>query len=322
MGNVILNPQRRVATLVIRVDPQRRVWWKETLQKLLPELKIVLWDEDEFDPEEIEYAVVWNPPLGFFKHLVNLKCVASVGAGVSHILKDPDYPKHVPIIRTVGEDLRRRMSEYVVLHVLRFHRRLPEIEAAQKKRQWVQYVEPLAREVNVGVMGLGNVGGFAARTLASIGYNVSAWVRHPRKMEGITVYAGNEQLAGFLAKTRILVCMLPETPLTVRILNRQTFDAMPDGGYLINVGRGQNLVEEDLLRALDEGKLSGATLDVFWNEPLPTDHPFWSHPKILITCHTASAIEPKVGGQIIANNIRAFIRGDNIPDIVDIEQGY
>lgn len=311
-----------MTTLVIRVDPERRAWWKETMQKLLPELGIVLWDEDDFDPQEIEYAVVWNPPIGFFEQLVNLKCVVSVGAGVSHILKDPGYPKHVPIIRTVGEDLRRRMSEYVTLHVLRFHRRLPEIQAAQKNTQWIQYVEPLAWEVNVGVMGLGNLSGFAARTLASIGYNVSGWVRRAKRMEGITVYAGDEQLADFLAKTNILVCMLPQTPLTENILNRQTFDAMPGGSYLINVGRGECLVEEDLLEALGEGKLSGATLDVFWEEPLPADHPFWSHPKILITCHTASAIEPKVGGQIIANNIQAFIRGDNVPDIVDIEQGY
>jgi glyoxylate/hydroxypyruvate reductase len=311
-----------MSTLVIRVDPERRAWWKETLQKMLPDLRIVLWDEDQFDPRDIEYAVVWNPPLGFFKDLVNLKCVASVGAGVAHILKDPNYPKRVPIIRTVGEDLRRRMSEYVALHVLRFHRRLPEIEAAQKNHQWVQYVEPLARETTVGVMGLGNLGGFAARTLAALGYKVAGWARRPKNFEGVTVYAGNEQLADFLANTKILVCMLPETPLTINILNQQTFDAMPKGSYLINVGRGQNLVEGDLLRALDDGKLNGATLDVFWNEPLPSEHPFWSHSKILITFHTASAIEPKVGGQIIANNIKAFISGVYVPDIVDIEQGY
>jgi glyoxylate/hydroxypyruvate reductase len=310
------------ATMVVRVDPERRAWWRETLQELLPELRIVLWDEDHYDPAEVEYAVVWNPPLGGFKRLVHLKCVASVGAGVSHILKDPAYPRDVPIIRTVGEDLRCRMAEYVALHVLRFHRKLPEIEAAQKARSWRQYVEPLARNVAVGVMGLGNLGGFAARRLCGLGYRVSGWVRSSGRAEGIKVYVGPEQLHDFLADLNILVCLLPQTALTEDLLDRRVFDALPDGACLINAGRGQCLVEEDLLAALDRAKLGGATLDVFREEPLPAAHPFWRHPKVLITGHTASAIDPLVGGRIIADNIRAFMRGEPIADLVDIERGY
>jgi glyoxylate/hydroxypyruvate reductase A len=309
-------------TLVIRVDPERRQWWKETLQGLLPELNIVLWDEDTYDPGDVRYAVVWNPPLGGLAKLPKLECVLSVGAGVAHILRDPSYPRAVPIIRTVSDSLRMRMTEYVVLHVLRYHRRLPEIVAAQQNRQWVQYVESLARDVNVGILGVGNLGIAAARGLATLGYGVAGWSRRGRPIDGIRVHSGGEGLRELLQTTNILVCMLPQTPATENILNKSTFSGLPQGAALINVGRGEHLVEEDLLDALDAGHLRGATLDVFRDEPLPSASPLWSHPRILITSHTASAIEPSVGGKVIADNLLAFIRGEPVNDIVDIEQGY
>jgi len=309
-------------TLVIRVDPERRAWWKSTLQSLLPELSVVLFDEDDYEPREVAYAVVWNPPIGAFEELTALRCVASVGAGVSHILKDSDYPRHVPIIRTVGEALRVRMSEYVALHVLRFHRRLPEVEAAHSDRRWSQFLSPVASEVNVGIMGLGNLGAFTARTLCGLRYQVSGWSRRQKEINGIKSFFGDDQLHQFLSIANILVCMLPQTERTENILCKKNFDIMPDESYLINVGRGECLVEADLIGALNSGKLSGATLDVYREEPLPQKNPLWSHPKVLITCHTAAAIDPAIGGEIIAENIKAFIRGDNIPDIVDIEQGY
>jgi len=309
-------------TLVIRVDPENRKWWKDTLQKLLPNLKVVLWDEDEYKVEEVEYAVVWNPPVGGFKKFTNLKCVVSVGAGVDHILKDPDYPKNVPIIRTVGKPLRKRMAEYVLPHVSRYQLRLPEIRKAQEERKLIQYVEPLADEINVGVMGMGNLGGYLARKLRVFGYNVFSWSRTPKKVKGIASYAGKEQLSHFLSKVKILVCILPQTSLTENILNEQTFEMMPDGSYLINVGRGETIVEKDLIDALDHGKLAGATLDVFREEPLPKEHPFWKIPEILITCHTAGFIDPGLGGKIIAENLKKFIQGGKVKDIVDIEQGY
>jgi glyoxylate/hydroxypyruvate reductase A len=309
-------------TLVVRVDPERREWWKATLQGLLPDLRVVLFDEDEYDPTSVFYAVVWNPPIGAFSRFPNLRCVASVGAGVSHILKDPDYPRHVPIIRTVGEALRVRMSEYVALHVLRFHRRLPEVEAAHTLRRWSQYLSPVASEVNIGILGLGNLGSFAARTLCGLRYKVSGWSRRPKEIDGVDSYYGDDQLHAFLAQVNILVCMLPQTPRTENILCSSAFASMRDGSALINVGRGECVVEKDLLSALDSDKLQGATLDVFRCEPLSPDSPLWNHPKILVTCHTASAIDPAVGGSIIADNIKMFIRGEHVPDIVDIEQGY
>ena len=177
-------------TVVIRVDPERRAWWKETLQEQLPGYDVFLWDEDQFDEETVDYAVVWMPPLGMLESLPNLRGVFSVGAGITHILRDPNYPRSVPIVRTVNEDLRRRMTEYVVLHVLRFHRRFPEIEEAQASTAWRQYVEPLARDVTVGILGLGNLGGAASAALVNIGYAVQGWSRQGRPVDGVKFSRG------------------------------------------------------------------------------------------------------------------------------------
>jgi glyoxylate/hydroxypyruvate reductase A len=309
-------------SLVIRVDPVRRQWWKKSIQGLLPGLNIVLLDEDEYDPSEIKYAIVWNPPLGMFGRFPNLKCVASVGAGVSHILKDPDYPKHIPIIRCVSEALRMRMAEYLMLHVLRFHRRLPEVERAHSKKEWKQFIAPLANQMTIGIMGIGNLGEYAAKKFISMGYRVSGWSRREKKIDPVKSYFGDDQLGEFLSKVDILICTLPKTDLTENILSKATLSMLPKGSCLINVGRGECLDENALIDALDSNHLNGATLDVFINEPLPVDHPFWSHEKILVTCHSAGIIDPVIGGETIANNILKFINGEYIPDIVDMKQGY
>jgi len=320
--NHISKGEKKMEKLVIRVDLERRKWWRKTIQELLPDLQIVLLDEDSYDPQTISYAIVWNPPLGMFQEFPNLRCVASVGAGVSHILKDKAYPKDVPIIRCVNERLRLRMAEYIALHVLRFHRGLPEVEEAHAGRNWGQYIAPLANEINVGILGIGSFGSFAAKKLLALGYSVLGFSRRKKEIEGVMTYSGDKQFYEFLSKVNILVCLLPQTPLTEDILCKRTLNALPDNSYLINIGRGECLVEDDLIDALNSKKLNRATLDVFRQEPLPTNHPFWSHPKVLVTCHSAGVIDPAIGGVTIANNIKAFIRGDHIPDIVDIEQGY
>lgn len=309
-------------TLVIRVDPPRRAWWKQTLQDLLPDLRVVLWGEDAYEFNDVRYAVVWAPPAGGLAQMPNLQCVVSVGAGVAHILTDHSYPRHVPIIRTVGESLRARMTEYIVLHVLRFHRKLPEIELAQRKRQWVQYVEPVAKDVSVGLLGIGNLGQSAARALASLGYSLRGWSREGRAVEGVKVFSGRDGLYRMASESDIIVSVLPQTAETENILDSRLFNAMPKGSYLINVGRGENLVEADLIAALDSLQIRGATLDVYREEPLPDASPLWSHPNVLTTMHTAAAIEPAIGGKIIADNIQAFRRGEHVPDVVDIEKGY
>ena len=309
-------------SVVIRVDPERREWWKATLSDLLPDFEVYLWDEDSFDKASIDYAVVWMPPLGALASLPNLRCVFSVGAGVAHILRDSTYPQHVPIVRTVSEDLRRRMCEYVALHVLRVHRRLPEIESADRRSEWVQYVEPLARDYPVGLLGLGNLGAAVARTLSVIGYPVNGWSRRGRPVENVDVYTGDDGLRELLANSQVVVSLLPGTPATENLLDSEALSRMPEGSHLINVGRGETIVDEDLLAHLSSGHIASATLDVFRSEPLPTDHQFWSTESVLVTSHTASAIEPATGGRVIADNIAAFDRGDSLPDTVDLAQGY
>ncbi|MGI9451124.1 MAG: 2-hydroxyacid dehydrogenase [Geminicoccaceae bacterium] len=310
--------------LIIRVGPAREEWWLEHMQSLLPEIECRGW-EDPGDPADIEIAVVWKPPAGGLKRFPNLRAIVSIGAGIDHVLADPELPKHVPIIRTTGEDLKIRMREYVTLHVLRMHRRLPEIEAAQERREWLQLVNPPAYARKVGLLGLGDLGSDCARALAALGFDVAGWSRRPKSIDGVESFAGQdgeEGLPAFLRRTEILVCLLPLTPATDGILNADLFVKLPKGAALINAARGGHLVESDLLAALDIGQISAATLDVFHNEPLPADHPFWDHPNVLVTPHVASLIDPVAGGKAIAANVRRFLAGEPVPDLVDMEQGY
>ncbi len=307
--------------LVVRVGNARAEWWREKLQGLLPDIDCRDW-ETPGDKADVEYAVVWKPPPGGLRTFPNLKCVVSMGAGIDHVLVDPELPQHLPIIRTVGDDLRQRMREYVALHVLRHHRRLPDIQAAQQRKAWDQIITPPAPERHVAVLGLGNMGAEVARTLAGIGFAVHGWSRRPKDLDGIVCHHGEAGLAELLPLAEILVCLLPLTPATEGILNKDIFAQLPESAAVINVGRGGHLAEEDLIPALDSGQLSGATLDVLRQEPPPENHPFWTHPKVLLTPHIASLIDPEAGAKVIAENIRRFRAGEAVPDLVDLEQGY
>ncbi|MEZ5934881.1 MAG: glyoxylate/hydroxypyruvate reductase A [Alphaproteobacteria bacterium] len=307
--------------LIIRVGPAREAWWHQHLQSLLPEIDCRPWS-DPGDPADIEIAVVWKPPAGGLRRFPNLKLIVSIGAGIDHVLADPELPQDVPIMRTTGEDLTVRMREYVLLHVLRLHRRLAEIEAAQARKEWLQLVNPPAHERRVGIMGLGKLGADCAKNLAAVGFDVAGWSRRRKAIDGIKSFAGDEERDGFLARTDILVCLLPLTPETEDILNADLFERLPRGAAVINAARGGHLVEEDLLDALDRGQIGAATLDVFRTEPLPAASPFWDHPKVLVTPHVASLIDPETGGKRIAANIRAFLKGEPVTDLVDLERGY
>lgn len=307
--------------IVVRTDDSTIRFWQKTLSELLTEATVYCWKIDSFDPEEIEYAVVWAPPSGMLASLPNLRAVFSVGAGISHITDDPTTPESLPIIRTTGEDLRNRMCEYILLHVLRIHRRLPEIEEASKKQVWNWIVEPTASSKTVGIMGIGNLGLSVAKSLLNVGYNVKGLARTKKEIDGLEVYTP-EQMSYFLQNLDILISILPGTEKTENIIRKETLDQLPKGAWVINVGRGSQVKDDDLISALDIGHLNGAVLDVFRQEPLPSDHPFWKHPKILITSHTASAIESSVGGKIIASNIQKFSKGEHFDDIVDLNRGY
>jgi len=307
--------------LIIRVGPARERWWLEHMQNLLPDVDCRPWS-DPGDPDDIEIAMVWKPPAGELKRFSNLKLIISIGTGVDHVLDDPELPPDVPVLRTTGEDLTIRMREYVLLQVLRLHRRLPEIEAAQTRKEWQQLVSPPAYDRRVGIMGLGRLGRDCASALKAVGFDVAGWSRRRKAIDGIESFAGDEERHGFLARTNILVCLLPLTPETEGILNTELFDQLPKGAAIINAARGGHLVEDDLLRALDRGHIGAATLDVFQTEPLPASSPFWHHPNVLVTPHVASLIDPETGGRMVAANIRKFLNGAPLPDLIDRNRGY
>ncbi|GAB1364266.1 hypothetical protein MASR1M32_35020 [Rhodobacter sp.] len=210
--------------------------WVDLLTPLLPGLTV-----ERLGPEGaagVRYAVVWAPPPGMIARHPDLKAVVSVGAGIDHVLRDPDLPKHLPILRTTGPDMVQRLREYVALHVLTHHRNLAATDASQARAEWQQIVTPVAGKRRVGVMGLGRIGAACARTLAGLGFDVAGWSRSGGSVEGVTVFSGAQGLPEFLARTEILVCLLPLTPETRDILNADLFAQLPEGAAIINAGRG------------------------------------------------------------------------------------
>ncbi|MFK8084222.1 MAG: 2-hydroxyacid dehydrogenase [Granulosicoccus sp.] len=300
---------------------RRLEWWAQQLSELLPEHR-VLAHSDVKQLSEIDIAIVWQPPDGWLASLPNLKLTVSIGAGIDHIVRDPSYPQNIPVLKTTGPDMIQRMREYIVLHVLRYHRELPALQRQQAEQRWKSVVTPVAQQRRVGIMGMGGMGKAAANSLAQLGFEVRCWSRHSKSLPNIQSFAGKEQLQDFLEGTEILVCLLPLTEITKGILCSRLFAQLPMGACLVNAARGQHLIEQDLLDALDKGQLSQATLDVFTTEPLPEAHAFWTHPNILITPHIASLIDPVSGGKIIAANIQRFVRGDMPADITEAGQGY
>jgi glyoxylate/hydroxypyruvate reductase A len=258
--------------------------------------------------------------------LPNLKLIFNLGAGVDRLFNDPSLPA-VPIVRAAHADLSMRMTEYVVLHTLRYHRRQPLYAAQQSERIWKTHPQPVASEVNVGVMGLGAIGAEAASVLARIGFNVAGWSRSAKSVAGVETFHGEAGLDTFLARTEILVCLLPLTGATKGILNRALFaklksDGVAGGAFLINAGRGDLQIDGDILAALDDGILAGATLDVFAQEPLPPQSPMWTHAKVTVTPHNAGDISPTVLVSEILAQFDRFERGEPLLNVVDRARGY
>lgn len=300
---------------------EKTSWWVRKLQDLLPGWTVSSFDMAE-SPEDVRYAVVWRPRSGEIARFPNLKAIVSIGAGIDHVLADSQLPQSIPVIRTVGEDLTQRMREYVALHVLRHHRDMPRQLLAQAEQDWHPIVVPVAPNRIVGVLGLGNLGAAAAKTLASLGFAVRGWSKSPKSIEGVTCFSGPGQLDEFLSGCEILVNLLPLTPQTEGILNAALFAKLAPGACVINCARGQHLVEADLLAALSSGQIKQATLDVFHQEPLPITHPFWSNPAITVTPHVASLIDAETGGRLIAANLRAFEESGTCADLADAARGY
>ena len=248
--------------------------------------------------------------------------IISLTAGTDALLRDPDLPA-VPIVRVgvppAGDTM---MNETTLMHVLRHHRHLPEYSRAQQRSEWIKMPITPTRERRVGVMGLGPIGLAAAKTLAAAGFQVAGWVRRPRAVDGIEIFSGREGLAAFLVRSEIVVNLLPLTPETRGILNAETFKALPAGAAMINLGRGEHVVEADLIAALDFGHLADATLDVFPVEPLPGDSPLWRHPKITVMPHVARRLVPMELAPRVRDIIEDFRAGRPLAPLVDRARGY
>ena len=286
-------------------------------------VQVVFDGKDYYRPEEIDYALSFRPPPGLLKTLPNLKAVFSLGAGVDGFLSDPDYPRHVPLVRFVDRSLSAEMAQYVLMHVLIRHRMQRFFDEAQRQKQWRQMVLPRrTADTRVGFMGLGEVGAFCAARVVELGFPVSSWTAHRKNQAGIRSFAGDSELAAFLGQADILVCLLSLTRRTAGILNARTFAALPQGAFVINAARGDHLNEKDLVKALDSGWLSGAALDVFEQEPPPPTSPLWTHPKVTVTPHIAAISQPQVVLRFVLDGIATLERGEMPKDVVDVETAY
>jgi glyoxylate/hydroxypyruvate reductase len=307
--------------LLFRSTVDSAARWRAQLSRLTQELDVRVWPEIG-NPTDIDYALVWRPEPGFLASLPNLKLILSLGAGVDHLLGDPQLPRHLPIVRLVDPHLTDAMSEYVVLQVLRLHRRDLDYRAQQEAEVWRELDQQNAVERRVGILGLGKLGQDAAKKLTGLGFDVAGWSRSEKTIAGVRSYAGAAGLAPLLGRSEILVCLLPLTAETEGILNTGTLALLPKGAALVNAARGAHLVECDLLAALASGQISAAVLDVFREEPLPADHPFWHHPRVVLTPHVAAFTNPATAAPIILDNIRRFEEGRPLLNRIDPARGY
>ena len=294
--------------------------WRDTVAEKLPDLELRIWP-DAGEPADIEYLAFMQPDFDILPAFPNLKAMFSRSAGVEAFVDHPKMPK-VPLGKMEPPGGDPMMTEYVVMHVLRFHRDMPGYQMAQANREWrrTQIVRP--EERRVGFLGYGMMAKAPALVLKSLGFKVSAWVRSSREKEEVPIFHGSDRLEPFLNQTDIAVCLLPLTRETEGIFCARTFAMMPRGAMLINVGRGKHVVYDDLIRALDSGQLSYAALDALWPEPLPPDSPLWLHPKITVMPHVAR--RPTVAQLVteIAANIKSLNNGGGLLQQIDTAMGY
>jgi glyoxylate/hydroxypyruvate reductase len=311
-----------MALLIIELDKRigNANLWRDTFAEQLPNLEIRIWP-DPGELADIEYLAFMHPDFDALPIFPNLKAMFSRSAGVEAFVDHPNLPR-VPLgkIEPAGGD--PMMTEYVVMHVLRFHRDMPAYQSAQANREWLRRRIMRPEERRVGFLGYGMMAKAPALVLKSLGFPVSAWVRSPRDQEEVPIFHGRDQLGPFLNQTDIAVCLLPLTRETEGIFCTRTFAMMPRGAMLINVGRGRHVVEADLVAALDSGQLSYAALDALWPEPLPPESPLWLHPKVTVMPHVAR--RPTVGQLIteIAANIRSLEAGGRLLQEIDKTVGY
>ena len=312
-------------SVLVLVDGWEPAPWLKALQIAMPHEEVVCYP-DVPDPGAVEYAMIWSPQRGVLDRFPNLKALFSLGAGVDHLLGDTSLPD-VPVARIVDEDLTARMSEWVVGQVLLHHRQHLAYAQMQSKAIWRELRQPAAREVCVGIMGLGELGRDAAGVLNRVGFNLRGWSRTQKTIDQVETFHGDDDLQPFLAGTDFLICLLPLTSeteglVTYDLLRQLRKNGVLGGPVFLNAGRGKIQVEDDLVRALSDGTLMAASLDVFTTEPLPKDSPFWALNNVIITPHAAASSNPAALSRLIAKQIAAHRAGKNLAHLVDMTRGY
>ncbi|WP_321343166.1 glyoxylate/hydroxypyruvate reductase A [Breoghania sp.] len=316
--------------LLIAVSGWDSESWAARFSALLPDHDIRRHPETTGDLSQIRYLLGWKTDPELVSSLPNLEVIFSLGAGVDHLLKNPNLPD-VPMVRIVDPDLTMRMSEWVILQVLLHHRKDRLYRERQAAHVWKGEDVPSASAVRVGILGQGVLGADAARKLSVLGYQVAGWSRSPKSVEGVESFNGDDGLSAMLARTDILVNLLPLTPATTGIINYDLLSKLSTDGkrhpdcnapVLINAGRGGSQVEDDILRALDGGTLAACSLDVFQSEPLPAASPFWDHPRVSLTPHCAADSDPQALSVYVAERIRAYEAGEGLINVVDRTAGY
>lgn len=297
--------------------------WRRAVIRHLPDAELFVWGEDDVELGAIDYALVWNPELGLLAKLTNVKAIFNLGAGVDALLQDATLPKHVPIVRLVDPRLTSGMMEYIVHWVLHFHRDIPTYARQQKMADWTPHENADTAKRAIGILGLGELGQAAAHALLMLGFDsIAGWSRTHKELPGISSFARADELDAFLSRTEILVSLLPNTQATQGILNKDTLAKLPKGAFIINGGRGSAVIDADLIEALSSGHIQGAALDVFNDEPLRADHPYWAMDNVFITPHVASLTTPDSATQLIAEGIEALEDGHTPSNVVDLDQGY
>lgn len=307
-------------TLLYTSDPERGRIWRDIFAAEASD--IGFFDPSEpHDPATIRYLAAWAPSAELIASLPKLEILFSIGAGIDQF-EMGRLPQHVRVVRMIEPGIMAGMVEYVTMAVLALHRNLIDYREAQKAARWAPVTLVPAGERRIGVMGLGKLGQAVLKALAPFGFPLSGWSRSPHAIDGVTCHAGETGLQAFLESCDMLICLLPLTGETRGILCRETLSRLPLGAGLINVGRGGHLVEQDLLSLLDEQHLSGAFLDVTDPEPLPADHPFWAHPRIVITPHIASMTRADSAARALIANIRRHEAGEPMDGEVARNRGY
>jgi glyoxylate/hydroxypyruvate reductase len=305
---------------VYKADPVRGRQWAEVFRREAPAFDFRLWP-DIGDPAQARFLAAWTPPQDLATLMPNLQLLFSSGAGVDQF----DFaalPPRLPVVRMIEPGIIRGMVEYVTHAVLDLHRDMPAYRRQQVLRQWQPLQVKTAAERRVGVLGLGSLGQAVLAQLVGFGFDCAGWSRSRRVVDGVQVHAGDAELDAFLARSEVLVCLLPLTDATRGFLDRALFERLPRGASLVHVGRGPQLVAPDLMEALDAGQLAEAVLDVTEPEPLPAHHALWSHPRVRLTPHIASMTQPETAARAVIDNLERHRRGEPLLGLVDRDRGY